>query len=78
MKKLFKFLEPILVGLGAILVMDILIFPGLSAADTIVNILSFVSGIALWYFVFMYVRIKLRTEEPVVEEKPKRKPKQTK
>jgi len=54
MKKLINFLKPILVLIGLILIFDKIVFPGLSAANTITNMLSLTAGIIALYFAYHF------------------------
>ena len=74
MKKLFndERWEPILMLLGNIAVFDWLIFPGLTAASTFINILTVLAFIALFLFDLNYVKEKYFTksdEEKALEAK---------
>lgn len=55
--KLFKKtnIEPTLVGLGIFLILTFLIFPGLTASDTLINIISALGAVILGLFVFYYL-----------------------
>ena len=55
--KLFKKtnIEPILVGLGIFFILTFLIFPGLTASNTLINILSALGTIILGLFLFFYL-----------------------
>jgi hypothetical protein len=55
--KLFKKtnIEPIFVGLGIFLILTFLIFPGLTASDTLINIISALGAVILGLFVFYYL-----------------------
>lgn len=79
MKQFLNFLQPVGVGFGAIAVMDWFIFPGLTASNTLINILSFFLGIALWYYVFTYAKnrycIKPKEVEDITYQAPKTKAK---
>jgi hypothetical protein len=74
MKKLFndKRWEPILMLLGNIAVFDWLIFPGLTAASTFINMLTILVFIAVFLFDLNYVKEKYFTkseEEKALEAK---------
>jgi hypothetical protein len=74
MKRLFndKRWEPILMLLGNIAVFDWIIFPGLTAASTFINILTVLVFIALFLFDLNYVKEKYFTksdEEKALEAK---------
>ena len=75
MKQFINFFKPILFGIGVVVVLQIIVFPGLSTNDTIINILSLLIGIALIYAVVKYIESFSKNDQPVVIEKPKRKPK---
>lgn len=64
MKKLFndKRWEPIFMILGNIAVFDWLIFPGLTAASSFINMLTVVGFIALFLFDLNYVKEKYFTK----------------
>jgi hypothetical protein len=76
MKKLIndKRWGPILVVLGNIAALEFLIFPGLTLANTFINILSVFGFIAMFLFDLNYIKETFFTE-PEVTKKPKRKPK---
>lgn len=64
--KLFKKtnIEPILVGLGIFLILTFLIFPGLTSANTLTNIVSALGSIILGLFLFFYLGgDKLKSEK---------------
>jgi FtsH-binding integral membrane protein len=74
MKKLFndERWEPILMLLGNIAVFDWLIFPGLTAASTFINMLTVLVFIAVFLFDLNYVKEKYFTkseEEKALEAK---------
>ena len=74
MKKLFndKRWEPILMLLGNIAIFDWIIFPGLTAASTFINILTVLGFIAVFLFDLNYVKEKYFTkseEEKALEAK---------
>jgi hypothetical protein len=74
MKKLFndKRWEPILMLLGNIAMFDWVIFPGLTAASTFINILAVLVFIAVFLFDLNYVKEKYFTkseEEKALEAK---------
>ncbi len=74
MKKLFndKRWEPILMLLGNIAVFDLIIFPGLTAASTFINMLTVLGFIAVFLFDLNYVKEKYFTkseEEKALEAK---------
>ena len=74
MKKLFndKRWEPILMLLGNIAIFDWIIFPGLTAASTFINMLTVLGFIAVFLFDLNYVKEKYFTksdEEKALEAK---------
>jgi len=74
MKKLFndKRWEPILMLLGNIAAFDLIIFPGLTAASTFINMLTVLGFIAVFLFDLNYVKEKYFTkseEEKALEAK---------
>jgi hypothetical protein len=74
MKKLFndKRWEPILMLLGNIAIFDWIIFPGLTAASTFINMLAVLVFIAVFLFDLNYVKEKYFTkseEEKALEAK---------
>lgn len=74
MKKLFndKRWEPILMLLGNIAMFDWVIFPGLTAANTFINMLTVLGFIAVFLFDLNYVKETWFTkseEEKVLEAK---------
>jgi hypothetical protein len=77
MKQFINFFKPILFVLGITAILQIIVLPGLTAADTIINILSLLIGISLIYVTIKYTKLLLN--KPVTIKKPiKRKPKTTK
>ena len=74
MKKLFNDprWEPILMLLGNIAIFDWLIFPGLTVANTFINMLTIIGFIAVFLFDLNYVKEKYFTkseEEKALEAK---------
>jgi len=59
MKNIFKSVEPILVAVGTILVINELIFPALTAKDTFLNYSGSFLVIALGLFLFTYTKSQL-------------------
>lgn len=59
MKNIFKSVEPILVALAVILTVNELIFPALTAADTLLNYSASFLIIAVGLFVFTYIKSKI-------------------
>lgn len=51
-----KICSPIFIGLGTFAIFTFIIFPGLTAANTIVNILSGILGLFTLVFIFYYLR----------------------
>lgn len=68
LNKVFKKgnIESVLVGLGVLLIIEYLIFPGLTAPDTFTNIVSSLGAIVLGLFVYYYIV----PEKPIEELKP--------
>ena len=74
MKKLLndKRWEPILILLGNIAIFDWLIFPGLTVANTFINMLTVLGFIAVFLFDLNYIKERWFTkseEEKALEEK---------
>ena len=59
MKNIFKSVEPILVLLAVILVVNELIFPALTAADTLLNYSASFLILALVLFIVTYIKSKI-------------------
>jgi hypothetical protein len=59
MKNIFKSVEPILVLIVAILTLNELIFPALTAKDTLLNYSGSFLVVALGLFLFTYIKSKL-------------------
>ena len=57
MKQLIKFLKPILVAIGLVLIFESIVFPGLTVANTITNVLALLAGIIACYFAFTYYKL---------------------
>ncbi len=57
LKKVFKksLVKTIFIALSVFLIMTFIVFPGLTAADTIVNIISSLIGIFVLVFIFYYI-----------------------
>lgn len=54
-----KTLEPFLIGVGTILLLEYIIFPGLTLANSFINLLCAGISIALIIFIITYLKIKL-------------------
>lgn len=59
MKNILKSVEPILVTLAVILTVNELIFPALTAADTLLNYSASFLILAVGLFVFTYIKSKI-------------------
>lgn len=61
--------EPILVGASTLIILQFLIFPGLSTNNTIINLLSSLGIILLGLFVFKYVNVRYgkKEEDEIIE-----------
>jgi len=59
MKSIFKSVEPILVAAVVILTVNELIFPALTAKDTLLNYLGSFLIISVGLFTFTYIKSKL-------------------
>jgi hypothetical protein len=61
LKKVFskKTASPIFVGFGAFAIITFIVFPGLTAADTMLNILSGVIGLFTLIFIYYYINMDL-------------------
>jgi hypothetical protein len=59
LKKVFgkKTVSPIFVGFGTFAIITFIVFPGLTAANTILNVLSAIVGIFTLVFVFYYLKM---------------------
>ena len=63
MKELFKKVfsqktsSPIFVGFGAFAIFTFIVFPGLTAADTMLNVLSAIVGIFSLIFLYYYIKM---------------------
>ena len=59
LKKVFseKTSSPIFVGFGVFAIMTFIVFPGLTAANTILNILSAILGLFTLIFVYYYIHM---------------------
>ena len=67
-KKVFdkKIATPIFVGCGTFAIFTFIVFPGLTQADTILNILAALVGIFTLVFVFYYLKVD-EVYESVIE-----------
>lgn len=54
-----KTLEPFLIGVGTILLLEYIIFPGLTLANSFINLLCAGISIALIIFIITYLKINL-------------------
>lgn len=70
LKKVFdkKISLPILIGLATFAIFTFIVFPGLSAANTIINILSGLLGLFTFVFIFYYLRLDKTYYEMQVDE----------
>ncbi len=59
MKNIFKSVEPILVAVLTVLTLNELIFPALTAKDTLLNYSGSFLVVALGLFLFTYIKSKL-------------------
>ncbi len=57
LKKVFsqKTASPIFVGFGAFAIITFIVFPGLTAANTVLNILSGIVGLFTLIFIYYYI-----------------------
>lgn len=60
-KKVFsqKTASPIFVGFGAFAIITFIVFPGLTAANTVLNILSGILGLFTLVFIYYYINMDL-------------------
>lgn len=76
MKELFKkvfskeIMTPTIMAIVSILVLEFIIFPGLTIDNTILNILSGITGVVLGAIVLTYVDGKVREKFEKKEDKP--------
>lgn len=70
----FKTLEPFILGIGSVLLMELLIFPGLSVANTFINFISAVGLVGFLIFIIKYLKFKLwdSTDTDGIESKDKK------
>ena len=70
-KKVFsrKFMDPISMCIVSILVLEFLIFPGLTIDSTILNILSGITGVVLGIIVLTYADGKIKDRFEKKEDK---------
>jgi len=59
MKNILKSVEPILVAVGVLLTLNELVFPALTAADTLLNYSASFLIVAMGLFLFTYIHSKL-------------------
>jgi uncharacterized membrane protein len=59
LKKVFdkKISAPIFIGFGTFAIFNFIVFPGLSASNTILNVLSAVLGLFTFVFIFYYLKL---------------------
>lgn len=71
-KKVFsrKFMEPLTICIVSILVLEFIIFPGLTIDSTILNILSGIIGVVLGIVVLTYADGKIKDRFEKKEDKP--------
>ncbi len=66
MKEIFKksfsreTLEPFFIGVGTILLLEFVIFPGLTVANTLLNLFSAILTIGLIIFTITYLKSKIK------------------
>jgi hypothetical protein len=67
-KKTFdnKVVKPITVGLAVFLIFTFIVFPGLTTADTVINIITSLIGIFTLVFLFYYIDGGI-IEDPIIE-----------
>lgn len=70
LKKVFdkKIALPIIIGSATFAIFTFIVFPGLSAANTIINILSGLLGLFTFVFIFYYLRLDKTYYEIQVDE----------
>jgi hypothetical protein len=68
----WKTLEPYAIGVGTVLLLEFLIFPGLTVNNTFINLLSAVTSLWLIIFTITYLKLKLWRRKPTQKE-PKEK-----
>jgi hypothetical protein len=68
-KKAFKnkVVESVTVGLGVFLIFTLIVFPGLTAADSILNIVATLIGIFTLVFLFNYIDGTKLFSKPTIE-----------
>jgi hypothetical protein len=61
LKKVFsqKTASPIFVGFGAFAIITFIVFPGLTAANTVLNILSGIVGLFTLIFIYYYINMDI-------------------
>lgn len=64
-----KFIEPIIFPIFVVLLCEFVVFPGLTAADTIINILTLAFSISISVFGYFYITsfFDKKEEENVIE-----------
>ena len=74
-KKVFsrKIMEPLILWIVSILVLEFVVFPGLTVDNTFLNILSGITGIVLGIIVLTYADGKIRKRFEKKEDKPSKK-----
>ncbi len=84
MKELFKkvfskeIMKPAIMGIISILVLEFIIFPGLTIDNTILNILSGITGVILGIIVLTYVDGKIKDRFEKKEDKLNQESEKTK
>jgi hypothetical protein len=65
LKKVFdkKISLPIIIGSGTFAIFTFIVFPGLTAANTLVNILSGLLGLFTFVFIFYYLKLDKTYEQ---------------
>lgn len=64
-----KSLEPFIVGVGVILLLEFAIFPALTIANTFLNLLGGGLGVGLSIFIYQYIKTKFSEKsEEILEE----------
>ena len=78
-KKVFsrKYMEPLILCIVSILVLDFIVFPGLTIDSTFLNILSGITGVVLGIIVLTYSDGKIREKFEKKEDKPNQESEKT-